>query len=86
MHTLLSYEVYSDKSHLQAAVPCAVMAVALSSDGDVTSNNEHVTLLELRGGTDAAMAPPVDYFRHVLLPVLRERFGLRIDEEVLAPV
>ena len=28
------------------------------------------SVLELRGGTDAAMAPPVGYVQHVLLPML----------------
>lgn len=35
--------------------------------------------LELRGGTDAAMAPPAGYIQHVLLPVLRSRLGVLAD-------
>lgn len=35
--------------------------------------------LDLRGGTDAAMAPPAGYTQHVLLPVLRSRLGVRAD-------
>lgn len=37
------------------------------------------TELELRGGTDAAMAPPYGYTEHVLLPTLRRHFGLKVD-------
>lgn len=29
------------------------------------------SVLELRGGTDAAMAPPVGYIQHVMLPMLQ---------------
>lgn len=35
--------------------------------------------LDLRGGTDARMAPPAGYMQHVLLPVLRSRFGVQAD-------
>lgn len=35
------------------------------------------SVLDLRGGTDAAMAPPVGYMQHVLLPTLRSRLGVR---------
>lgn len=35
--------------------------------------------LDLRGGTDAAMAPPASYLQHVLLPVLRARLGVRAE-------
>ncbi|KAL4431941.1 hypothetical protein ABPG77_000208 [Micractinium sp. CCAP 211/92] len=35
--------------------------------------------LDLRGGTDASMAPPLAYTQHVLLPVLRSRLGVRAD-------
>lgn len=34
-----------------------------------------VTQLELRGGTDADMAPPAAYLTHVLLPLLGRAFG-----------
>lgn len=37
------------------------------------------TGIELRGGTDAAMAPPYGYSEHVLLPTLRRHLGLRLD-------
>ena len=35
--------------------------------------------LDLRGGTDASMAPPAGYMQHVLLPVLRSRLGVQAD-------
>ena len=39
-------------------------------------------MLELRGGTDAPMAPSIGYLQHVLLPVLRRLFGLTLDLQV----
>lgn len=39
--------------------------------------------LRLRGGTDAAMAPPVDYLRLVLLPLLRSALGVRAEVELV---
>lgn len=39
--------------------------------------------LDLRGGTDAAMAPPAGYMQHVLLPVLRSRLGVQAEMELL---
>ncbi len=38
--------------------------------------------VELRGGTNNPMAPPVEYFQHVLLPTL-ERMGCRFQVELL---
>lgn len=38
--------------------------------------------IEIRGGTDVPMSPPIDYIRYVLLPLLR-RLGYRIDVEVV---
>jgi hypothetical protein len=34
-----------------------------------------VSVLELRGGTDAAMAPPAAYLSDVLAPLLRHLYG-----------
>ena len=39
--------------------------------------------LILKGGTDAAMAPPVWYYQHVCLPLLRIWWGLEADLQVL---
>ena len=38
--------------------------------------------LSLSGGTDADMAPPVGYQQHVLFPMLRKLWGLRIEDHV----
>ncbi|RLF48576.1 MAG: RNA 3'-terminal phosphate cyclase, partial [Thermoplasmata archaeon] len=35
----------------------------------------------LRGGTDVKWAPPIDYIRHVFIPVL-EKMGIRVDVDV----
>ncbi|CAH0590005.1 unnamed protein product [Chrysodeixis includens] len=50
---------------LQVALPCALLA-----DGPVT--------LDLKGGTNADMAPQFDYMTEVFLPVLK-RFGARFE-------
>lgn len=39
--------------------------------------------LDLRGGTDAAMAPPVGYLQHVLLPTLRRRLGVHASMQLV---
>ncbi len=41
-----------------------------------------VSYLELRGGTDAAMAPPVGYMQHVLLPILHRMLGIQLDMQL----
>lgn len=40
------------------------------------------TYIELRGGTDVPWSPPIDYVRHVFIPVAR-RFGLRVSVELV---
>jgi RNA 3'-terminal phosphate cyclase (ATP) len=53
----------------QTALPCLLLgAAAAGGDG--------VCRLELRGGTDASLAPPVGYLEHVLLPTLRAALGV----------
>lgn len=54
---------------LQASLP----VLAASSSG---------VRLVVKGGTDTKWAPPIDYFKHVLLPLLRE-FGLKADLKLL---
>lgn len=39
--------------------------------------------LDLRGGTDAAMAPPAGYVLHVLLPLLRRLLGIYAELELV---
>ena len=52
-------------SPLQAALPC-LLSVPEGAQSELT----------LRGGTDAAFAPPVWYTQHVTLPLLRAWWGL----------
>ena len=58
---------------LQAALPCLLMA----PDGGKSE-------IVLKGGTDAAMAPPVWYYQHVCLPLLRKWWGLEAELQVPA--
>ena len=57
---------------VQAALPCLLMA-----------RDQGESELILKGGTDAAMAPPVWYYQHVCLPLLRTWWGLEADLQVL---
>ena len=43
-----------------------------------------MSVVGLRGGTDASMAPPVGYMQHILLPTLRRLFDVDITEKVCA--
>jgi RNA 3'-phosphate cyclase len=52
----------------------ALMPVALAAPAPVT--------LRVRGGTDVRAAPPLDYLRHVLLPLLA-RLGVRATLDVV---
>ena len=63
---------------VQAALPCLLYAVPDSS----SSEPSKVSVLELRGGTDAPMAPSIDYLQHVLLPMLGRLFGFALDLQV----
>lgn len=40
------------------------------------SQSEKTSELTLRGGTNASMAPQIDYTEHIFLPFLRRHFGL----------
>lgn len=53
---------------LQAALPCLLLAAPLPGLAPLTS-------VILRGGTNNPQAPPVDYLRYVLLPVLSYHCG-----------
>lgn len=46
-----------------------------ASAATTDASGRAVTQLELRGGTDADMAPPAAYLTHVLLPLLGRAFG-----------
>lgn len=56
----------------QSALPCLLFAPP--KPGGVATS-----LLHLKGGTDAAMAPTEGYFQHVLLPVLRKTLHISAD-------
>ena len=60
---------------MQAALPCLIMAQANSSPEQMPDGQTSV--VELRGGTDAAMAPPVSYIQQVLLPMLQRLQGVK---------
>lgn len=63
---------------VQAALPCLLYAVL-----DPPLAEPRVpSVLELRGGTDAPMAPSIGYLQHVLLPMLRRLFGLNLALQV----
>jgi hypothetical protein len=53
-----------------------------ASSGRGESGGESPSRLQLSGGTDADMAPPVGYQQHVLFPVLRSLWGLQIEDRV----
>ena len=48
----------------------------------MTFSND-VSCVELRGGTDVGMAPPIDYVRYVLVPLLRSKFGIDVEIELV---
>lgn len=54
---------------LQAILPVMTMSAA-------------TTTVTVTGGTDVRQAPPVDYLRHVLLPLLA-RMGIRVELDVI---
>lgn len=53
-----------------------------SSKGEAPPAAGGVCQLRLGGGTDAAMAPPVGYAQHVLLPLLRRHLRASITLDV----
>ncbi|CAL8469495.1 g9036 [Coccomyxa elongata] len=58
----------------QAALPCLLF---FSPNG-----GRDTTTLDLRGGTDAAFAPPVGYMQHILLPMLRRLLDINVTEKL----
>ena len=66
------------------ALPCLLFAVngqkgtELRSGGDTREGDGLAggTLLTLKGGTDADMAPPIDYLAQVFAPTMQRLFGL----------
>eukprot|EP00210_Caulerpa_lentillifera_P002968 g2834.t1 len=61
---------------VQSILPCLLFATP-NDDGN------EVSTVELRGGTDVAMAPPVDYLRYVLIPTLKSQLGIDAEVELI---
>ena len=53
-----------------------VLPFALLRNKDHDNNDDESLRFILKGGTDADFAPPIDYFRYVFLPTLRNCCGL----------
>lgn len=51
--------------------------------GQFVADRNEVSTVELRGGTDVGMAPPIDYLRYVLTPLLRTKFGIDMEIELV---
>lgn len=60
---------------LQTLVPCLLFASLPDREGSIS--------VELEGGTDTTAAPPLDYLRETLLPMLQMHLGLTIELEVI---
>jgi RNA 3'-terminal phosphate cyclase (ATP) len=63
----------------QTALPCLLLAAPPPGAAPGAGG---ASRLELRGGTDASMAPPVGYLEHVLLPSLRRLLGVRVSMDL----
>ncbi|GJJ12469.1 hypothetical protein Clacol_006711 [Clathrus columnatus] len=60
---------------LQITLPCLLFASPHESE-------QTTSYLTLKGGTNAAAAPQIDYTEHVFLPFLHSQFGIDIHLEV----
>ena len=72
---------------LQAALPCALFARThasgnIGTDTADTSTGLDPIQLELRGGTNAAMAPQMEYLTDVFLPIAQKGFGLPVGTAI----
>ena len=72
---------------LQAALPCALFARThvsgnIGTDTADTSTGLDPIQLELRGGTNAAMAPQMEYLTDVFFPIAQKGFGLPIGTAI----
>lgn len=63
---------------MQSAVPCLLMSAPRNS----ADREAGESVLSLKGGTDAAMAPPVSYTQQVLVPMLKRLLGVDIHVEL----
>ena len=73
---------------VQVSLPCLLFAESgdpegLGSGGGPRLGGETGTTLVLKGGTDADMAPPIDYLTKVFVPTMRRLFGLSSLEVIL---
>jgi len=46
-------------------------------------DGNEVSTVEMRGGTDVPMSPSIDYVRYVLCPLLRSRFGIDVEVDLV---
>jgi RNA 3'-terminal phosphate cyclase (ATP) len=62
---------------IQIALPCLLFTDQqyLQNQEKTAENNE----IRLKGGTDAAMAPPIEYLQRVLLPTLRQHLHIDVS-------
>ncbi|CAK9297021.1 unnamed protein product [Gordionus sp. m RMFG-2023] len=56
---------------LQVSLPCLIFAKPNPPSNHSFNNNINHTTLTLKGGTNADMAPPIDFTSHILLPILK---------------
>ena len=63
---------------MQSALPCLLMSAPRNNaDAEAVQS-----VLDLKGGTDADMAPPVSYTQQVLVPMLKRLLDVEIDVEL----
>jgi len=80
---------------VQQALPCCVFANAPSAANSTPTTSssstsaaaagdaqQRWTQLDLRGGTDAAFAPPIGYLQHVLAPTLRRLLPVSVGLDI----
>lgn len=66
---------------LQVALPCLMFTPP--DPHSLYGPPPSPTQLVLRGGTNATQAPQIDYSQHVLIPFLRQHFGIAVTLQVI---
>jgi RNA 3'-terminal phosphate cyclase (ATP) len=66
----------------QVALPCLLYAKH-EQQLNVNESMEDINEIQLKGGTDAAMAPPIEYMQRVLLPTLRHHLHVHAHLELV---
>jgi len=61
---------------IQSILPCLLFATPDKEGNEIST-------VELRGGTDVGMAPPIDYLRYVLMPLLKSKFGIDMEIDLV---